>query len=389
MTTDFTAAPQALGYLYQVIRYSLYVAVTNVDARHKSIAIEKSDDIEVMDSGSTIEAFQIKQVKTSPTNRSTDLWKTVRVWCENYKSSAISLPDTVLTLVTTAKAPDGSIASLLRPRNRDPEKALELLRNETLSPNRTLEKSFGAFGKLSPPEQKILVDSIQVLDCAPDISSIEAAIKAEFKGIHQENWDRAYELLESWWLHQVIDHMRKGSTEPIEIASVIGKIADINSTISPPKLEDPFLALQAPADYDYGNRTFVLQLKLIDLGRELVARAVHDFYRAGELRNWLIDELHLLELTTYDEKLKEEWETYFFGIMGEFEPKGCDDTELSKIGRKVYNEIQQKVDVSIHTDFTSRYITRGSYQILADNREKLDIGWHPHFRDRIPNGDID
>lgn len=114
MSSKYTAGPQTLGYLYQS-RYALYLILTG--SEDAELSLEKFDDISFDKNGSPKELLQLKHhidKKASLTDKSPDLWKTIRVWSENINQNKISVPQTVLSLITTASTPDESIASLLR-----------------------------------------------------------------------------------------------------------------------------------------------------------------------------------------------------------------------------------------------------------------------------------
>lgn len=145
MSTLFSAGPQALGYLYQTIRYSLYVIVENLGREDRYLRIEKLDDIEIVDGDTPQNSIQVKQTATNLTSRSKDFWKTIRVWSENLRDGRLKLPETILSLATTARAPDNSIASLLRQENRQPELALQMMLEETKNITSSLKDEFAAF----------------------------------------------------------------------------------------------------------------------------------------------------------------------------------------------------------------------------------------------------
>ena len=124
------------------------------------LRIEKLDDIEIVDGDTPYNSIQVKQTVTNLTNRSTDFWKTIRVWSENLYHARIKLPNTTLTLATTAKAPANSIASFLRQENRQPETALQMMLKETKHVTDNLSKEFAAFTLLLPEQQESLVNAI-------------------------------------------------------------------------------------------------------------------------------------------------------------------------------------------------------------------------------------
>ena len=140
-----TASASAIGYDYQNLSYSLFLALQQHDFIDRTIFIERFDDIELCEGEDVIDSLQIKHVKTNLTNRSSDLWKTIRVWSENYRNKLVQLPNSILTIVTIAKAPSNSIASLLQNENRDSDRAYELLVAETQKPTDSLNKYFDAF----------------------------------------------------------------------------------------------------------------------------------------------------------------------------------------------------------------------------------------------------
>lgn len=86
--TTFSAAPQALGYLYQA-RTALTLLLQAPDEAR--IKIEALDDIELKDvlASGSLALAQLKH-HTSPTTLtdvSPDLWKSLRVWAEQLNES--------------------------------------------------------------------------------------------------------------------------------------------------------------------------------------------------------------------------------------------------------------------------------------------------------------
>lgn len=384
MSSVFSAGPSALGYIYQILSYPLYLALQSPDNKDRGLFIERFDDIELSSEGNGTNSLQIKNVSTSLTNRSSDLWKTLRVWSENYRANRIQLPGSVLTLVTTAKAPDNSIAALLRTEGRDSTCACELLCKELLRDTPSLQKSFEAFRQLTSEEQSRLVDAIFILDQVPSIEELPNRIKDHCVGVQIENLDELYNRLQAWWLNQVIAHLRDGSRTPIQVSSIRSQIADINDTLKKRQLPDPFFDYPVPESYDWDRRTFVRQLRLVEWPPNLMQSAIRDFYRADALRTWLIDEVHLTELTSYDERLRQEWELRYHSTVAEKCSVIESEEKLQQIGREICIAVLKEVNIPIHQRVpNSQYITRGSYHKLADDIINLPVGWHPHYKDLL------
>ena len=378
MNVQTSAGRQALGYIFQVFRYSLYLLLDNSDRPETKIFIERLDDIEVINADDVYQSFQIKHVKTDLTDRSTDLWRTIRVWSEYLQNNETQSSGLLFTIVTTGKAPSSSIASLLRAKSRNEDEAFKRLLEIAQTSTPSLKKFFVPFRNLSPQMQRLLVESIRVIDGVPDISDISDAIKRKFIAVRPENADELYTDLEGWWLSQIIDHLVNDSQNPITLLALLDKINDINDRLKVRSIDDKFFNLPQPdEDPTWDKRRFVQQLKIIDLPYPLIRHAIHNFYRASYLRDWLVNELHLKELEEYDRQLKEEWITYFYSTSVS---DGTDEKKCKQFGQSIYNKIQQDVDIPIHPQFTKKYVTRGSYQVLAD-QQPPEIGWHPKFEE--------
>ena len=118
-----SAASSAAGYLYQArLALAECLRFAYVDSGI-DIAIEKLDDVSFEKEGGALELLQTKHHVNRVGNlsdTSVDLWKTLRVWADATKADP-SLPGrTRFSIITTARAPDESAASLLRPAATNP-----------------------------------------------------------------------------------------------------------------------------------------------------------------------------------------------------------------------------------------------------------------------------
>ena len=100
--TSHSAAPQAVGYLFQC-EYALLALVEQ--ARQdpaRALSLEVLDDVHFEASGTPTELLQTKHHVSSGadlTDRSPDLWRTVSAWLDALQLLAGPLPG--LTLVTS------------------------------------------------------------------------------------------------------------------------------------------------------------------------------------------------------------------------------------------------------------------------------------------------
>ena len=122
------AAGQMIGYLYQV-RYAMLLLLESENPTFK-ISIEKFDDIAFEDGFSPVEMIQNKHHGSagSLTDRSVDLWKTIKVWLDQTKDKPDLLNNCRFLIITTQTASEGSAASMLKKECRDENKAIQILK---------------------------------------------------------------------------------------------------------------------------------------------------------------------------------------------------------------------------------------------------------------------
>lgn len=382
--STFTAAPQALGYLYQ-IRYALYLALTRPDEH--MLSIEKFDDIAIEHKGAVTDLLQLKHhvVPGSLTDSSVDLWKTLRAWCTAVKEGTLEPAKTSLLIITTASAPSESIAESLRPsKTRDCKLAMDKLnRVARSSQNQTLASSFDAFRQLTEQEKNELLESVYVVDCASDIAGVKDDIQQRLRlAVRPQHIEPLYERLEGWWVGIVIKQLERTATEPIPCAQVRSKVDDLREQFRLDALPIDFFDL-GKADASSDQRQFVSQLHEIGVGLERINKAISDHDRTFAQRSrWLREDLvNDLEISRYEDKLIDEWEREVLAINEESSNSGGAEEEERRLGAKVFNWVDRTANFPIRPLVSELHITRGSYHMLADQSPPR-VWWHPRYPDR-------
>jgi hypothetical protein len=383
---DFSAKESGLGYLFQA-RYALWLILDGPEERET--VLESLDDITLESEGIPSELLQTKHhsAPASLTNASAELWKTLRIWSTHLSGGTVSFPRTALSLVTTAIAPSSSIASRLRRepgRNTGP--ALEELRNVARdSENDSLKSAFSAFNDLSAEQQRTLVDAITVIDGSPDIAAIADRIRDKLRlAVDRQYRDALYERLEGWWLGKVIEQLRSASPIPVAGFEVYDKVRSIAQQFGPEGLPIDYLdARPESLDPAGDTRMFVRQLRAIDVGIARIEKAMLDFYRAFEQRSrWAREELLIGdEIELYERRLVDEWERFSMALAEELSPTAS-ETEQQRVGRQIFNWVEQTADWRIRPNVTEPYVMRGSYHLLADGSTPR-VWWHPKFLERV------
>jgi len=388
MNNQFSAAPQSLGYYYQALYGLLLILDGNEDAK---VSIESLDDIVFEENGSPLELLQLKHhaKQASLSDSSTDFWKSIRIWCSNYRQGKIELPQTTLALITTASSPNDSIASFLRPDSaRQPKLAYEkMIEIAQTSKNDSLKQAFNEFLSIPEEKRKELVSCIKILDYSPDIAVIPTMIKRKIEfAVRREHLDGLFERLLGWWLTKVIFSLRQAPSIPISKFDVHSKIVDISDQFKPDALPIDFLSAFPPMPLDptTDDRLFVQQLRTIVVNEKRIEKAMLDYYRAFEQRaRWVREDLLIDDdVIEYEKKLVDEWERRALAIKDEISIEDATDEEQRIIGRRVYSWIDQEADIRIRPNVTEEYVLRGSYHLLA-NENPPRVWWHPKFLERL------
>jgi hypothetical protein len=362
--SDFSAAPSALGYLFQ-IRYAL-VLLLRADEPENVISIEKLDDVAFEEDGEPKQLLQFKHHvinSATLTDSSTDLWKTLRVWSTAVRDGSLDLTSVILSLVTTSCAPADSAASMLRDGvSRNENSALGKLHAAgQASTNTVVQRAYAVFQQLALQAQQMLISRIRVLDLAPDILGARELLEKELRlSTRPQFLTGLADRLEGWWFRWAIRHLK----DPDSVSSIFDFPVELDKDVG---------------DLQPDERLFVEQLRLVTVGNERIKSAISDYWRAFQQRSrWVREELLLdQDLEQYEDRLVREWKEIFL-IMQENMQAGADPVLE---GRNLYNRVViNGRDIRIRDSVSYPFVMRGSFHILAN---VLKIGWHPDFEQRL------
>jgi hypothetical protein len=392
---QYEASASALGYLFQFAK-ALHICIEQWMSADLdwSLAVEAADDIEIH-RGSDRRLIQLKQRAEGVrmTDLSEDLWKTLRIWAEAAKASRIMLAETKLFLLTTAELPKGSAAFHLQPRSsqhRDEDHALHLLREArktSKAKKGSLPKCFEAFDDLDlgdRPLQRSLLSRIEVLGGSQDIGEVRNALKglAAF-AVGHDAAQAFLARLEGWFYDRVIEQMQTPGGSPVTGLEFDERLSDLQRQFRYDNLPIDHDVYDMTSDVSHSaNKKFVHQLKLIGVGDVRVGFAVRDYVRAFTQRSrWSAENLlRAGELGKYERRLVEEWQSRFAEMAEELGPEATEEEEKKKEAKLIYSWVDREARFPIRTDCDEVFVTKGSYQMLAD---ELKVGWHPDFSARL------
>lgn len=371
------AAGQMIGYLYQV-RYAMLLLLESDNPDYK-ISIEKFDDIAFDDGFSPVEMIQNKHhgAAGSLTDRSIDLWKTIKVWLDQTNNMPDLLNNCRFLIITTQIASAGSVASMLKKENRDETKAIRVLKAIAEEHgNAELKTIYDAFLTIDQKRLSSLFKSIEVVDGAPNIVDLSDKIKRHIRlSCYPGYEENVLNQVEGWWFALAVKALSSTDHTLIDYTSLRNKIVSVGDQYRNDNLPIEEWSLEEISDEELAldNRTFIQQLRLIEEGNAVLRRAIKNYYRAYQQRSsWAREELLLpYELEDYEKRLIDEWEQ-IKAFMDE-------DGDPIVQGKALYKEIMGK-DIPIRKLCTEPFVMRGSYEMLSN---KMDVGWHKEFLERL------
>lgn len=400
--SQYSAAASLLGYIYQC-RLALLESLKRLKSDPDiAVAIETLDDVVFEKDGSPTEVIQVKHHiarKASLTNASTDLWKTIRIWCDLF-SGELSEENTILCLMTTEESAQNSAAHFLRLEGRNIAEAEKLLlQTSQTSSNESNKEGYQNFNLLTPEQRRALLNRVYILDNCPLSKDIEAHLIEELWGhCERQHSDQFLTYLEGWWIQRVVagidgSELTDFADTEIHSASLkckkqkILKITGGEIDAQLDSLREQFKSDSLPihpeiqsANPDvapFVNWVFAKQLRLIALPENRIQRAAKNFYKAAEQRSRWVRESLLVDndLEQYDDHLIEEWEIRFDQAKDSLPVDPKPDDKIAS-GKKVFQWVEAEAHIPIRPSCLEPFITRGTYQILAN---RLRVGWHPEF----------
>jgi hypothetical protein len=395
LTDQFAAGEQGLGYIYQP-RFGLLKLLQLPEST--SILIEKDDDLDFIDKDGikTLASLKHKGVGDRLTDRSTDFWKSVRIWLARYNRDGRSEASLRFFLFSTGAVSDTSFLRrfLFEPPAEDDEVAsLSQMTADVLA--KTESKLIGPiaeeFHKLNDDEKEDFLSRIVIFDGGPRIEDVPSIIKDQhMRSIRRDNRDAIFERLEGWWNDTIVNLLVGKRTDAIFGYEISDKLSALAEEYKSNNLPITFKGKVPVGEIDADNdpRLFVVQLREIGIASNRIRNAILDYYRAFEQRStWARESLLISgEMEEYEDRLVDEWSRYRDVAFEELDEQSAAEV-LLEAGKVLYRwvdlESGNNSTLRIRERVTEPYVVRGGFHILANSRPLPRVYWHPHFLDRV------
>lgn len=242
---------------------------------------------------------------------------------------------------------------------------------------------YTAYLELTPPQQAKLLERIQIVDNSVDIQELLKKIQYHLRFIAPVGHEAAiFEQVSGWWMIKSIQ-LLTDEFEYISYNELKHRLDEIRDSVTRDNLPDDFPDFIDTADLSvYDENTFIKQLKLVNCGSRVLRSAISDFRRAFEQRSKWIRQNNCTveELRRFDKQLYDYWQRLFSILQDETE--GFENALLVTSGYDFYKKyfVEMDIPVRIREKFTSPYLSKGSCQILSDEKR---IGWHPNYQELL------
>ncbi len=376
--TQYSASASLVGYIYQCRLALLETLKRLKNDPDVAVTIETLDDVVFEKDGTPTDIVQVKHHisrTASLTDASVDLWKTMRIWIDLYKSG-MTKKGSVLCMMTTASAAQNSAASNLRVENRNIEEAeKKLIQTAQTSTNVTNAEVYKTYLALMPEDRESLLESICILDNCPLNEDLQEHLEdVLWSSCNRNQITNFLDYLEGWWIKQIVDGMNDlQSAKAITGAELDARLELLREQFKSDALPiHPDVEMATPDIEPFSDWVFSRQLHLISINNHRISRAAKNFYKASEQRSrWVREDLLINnELERYDDTLQEEWAVRFDQIQDDI-PDPATEEELTASGKELYKWIESEADIPIRASCAEPFVTRGSFQILAN---QLKVG---------------
>lgn len=399
--TSHSAEASALGFYFQSF-FGLSALIGHADDA-AAVAIERGDDVELKANNQTL-LFQLKHSMSEKppaiTITSRALWRTLKVWIDLLPR--LSLAETRFHLVTVGEIAAGSqLAALLDPASSREALALALHeeaarvldeRNAAAKagakalPHEDRVAGCTAFLNLTSSNRLNLLRRIRIVQRSLTIDQMEGEVASKLILIKATDRLAIARSLIEWWDRQVVYALCDKRPRFIARSELLQEVAERVSDLEHDTLLPDFTTISQPADYQ-PEGMLTRQIALVGGKDSDIARAIREEWRARQQRaKWVLERPGMAaKIGSHDTHMREEWSDRHKQMAEDCLALTEDGKRERGLGLLRWShEDAPKAIEPIAVGWSAPYYVRGSYQVLATDRE---VGWHPDYLERLKDDD--
>lgn len=386
-TSNQSAPGPMLGYIFQIERALFWLSQTGQDG---TIAVETDDDLVIELKNSLTFEKLYEQDKSSAlsernpfSNKSLDLWKTLKIWTVNILEGTIDLDESSLLMVTNKVISNCFIKQLMGLKLNKAQfdiKLTQLLQAGLNSKTDEIKEYAQIVQMLQSIDADIfrkMFERMEVMDTqySHDRNEIKRIIKNSLHISDDLPLNHIYSDLIGWLTNLIVAKWLSG-----EQAIIKGN--DLNTYYSNQIIRyasKPFLekAKEVVPVKDseravHRRANFVQQLSWIKLEEKYILKAIDDFIRARWERSQFAIEGNIpskKDFEIMDDNLYERWEN----LKTPMERECVTDKDKIDRGYNLYWLVMEHKAKLANYDTEEYYTTKGAYHLMAN---EFRLGWH-------------
>lgn len=382
-TTLQSAPGPMLGYIFQIERALEWLSKT---AENGSVSIETDDDLVIeLGKGITLEKIYEQDKSAALSNRnpfsnkSVDLWKTLRIWAENISNGVIDINNATFLLTTNKTIKGGLFKKLLKSKN-DPgfEKMIQEFIEQAISTDSAEIKSYVEVVASLPENTRTgLFRKIELLDInyKHDRESIKASIRSNLHISPEIPYNKLYADLLGWLTDLIITKWVNAEPAIVQGKELNLYLTDLIKRYSSKPFMEKAKSVLPVQDKDrvlHQQDNFVRQLEWIELEEEYVIHAIDDFIRARWERSRFALEGNIPSKEDFidmHDDLIDRWNNLQAPVA-----RSCvNEQDRKEKGYQLYWSVLNHKATLASYQTEQAYTTKGAYHLLAND---FKIGWH-------------
>ncbi len=360
------------------------------------VSIEKFDDIGV-ESGEEKIAIQTKSAlsdRNPVSDKAVDLWKTLYNWLIALKDGELSFGGTLFVLVINVNK-SGNIVEWINSANnvKEAEQVYEKISKKFLDEDGNYIKQSDSINDyieafLADENTKYVLYIIEKFKLVVIGEGHTKLIYDEFVAktyLPIDIQGLVFDKMLGW-----IDKITALQIENGQVMQISKKLFNNELTLTQRMVNQNKCLIELAPNPTITEielqqdeyKTYIRQLKLIDVDYDEQLSAINDYLKASANRTiWALNgDINEEILEKYYETLKKRWKAKKNII--EIEQEGCQEV---KRGKLLYYKCQDE-DVNMDIIVTPQSFKNGCYHELADQRQ---IGWHPNYNEKLKEDEKD
>jgi hypothetical protein len=386
--TSHSASGPALGYLYQFQVALLELTAHALVGRDAEATLEVFDDVAFdFGAGHPKSVLQVHHSVVSARellDTSAKVWRTLAIWAGEW--DALEATETrVMTLITTQRARAGTGIEALTAAHRNVDYAfttLAAIAADSDGSSGTADDR-AAFLKLTPAEQRALLDNVVVADGAVMGTEVRTRLVELLTPTHERRFiESMADSVEGWWWPRVTAALSDGMpvhADEVRVAVDEARRSHSDRALPILRLED-FQGDEFPA-LDLETARFLLCLKAIAASGIRLNQALDDYRRAFAHRSrWA--RRGLLgpgEYERYEDDLFGQWLIASDRMLRKL-TEHSEAQALASAGHDLWDAMESEVRQPLRPETGDSFIQRGSLHQLADDER---LAWHPTAAETI------